>query len=293
MFKPRQASASAPSASPPSIEAVRKRAKHRLLGVTVLVLAGVVVFPMLFDTQPRPIPVDVVIEIPDRQSAPALDPSVQAQAPSTAGASAVQSSGNSVADDEVVISGSMRAVQPAEAGSSPARSAVAPAPKPVTAVAPSASPKPSASATPAKPSVPPPPPGATAAKSAPVSVAKPAEPKPAAPAIPADETSTEAARAQALLEGKSAPAPVPVPRTEATDGQRFIVQVGAYAESSRAQQVRNQLERAGLKTYTHVAETAEGKRIRVRLGPFSTRAEADRAASKAKAVGVSAAILTL
>lgn len=293
MFKPRQASASAPSASPPSIEAVRKRAKHRLLGVTVLVLAGVVVFPMLFDTQPRPIPVDVVIEIPDRQSAPALDASAQAQASSPAGGSAAQSSGKPVADDEVVISGSMRAVQPAEAGSSSARSAVAPASKPVTAVAPSASPKPSASATPAKPSVPPPPPAATAAKSAPVSVAKPAEQKPAAPAIPADETSAEAARAQALLEGKSAPAPAPVPRTEATDGQRFIVQVGAYAESSRAQQVRNQLERAGLKTYTHVAETAEGKRIRVRLGPFSTRAEADRAASKAKAVGVSAAILTL
>lgn len=292
MFKPRQASASAPSASPPTIEAVRKRAKHRLLGVTVLVLAGVVVFPMLFDTQPRPIPVDVVIEIPDRQSAPALDPSAQAQAPSTAGASAVQSSGNSVADDEVVISGSMRAVQPAEAGSSSVRSAVAPASKPVTAVAPSASPKPSASATPAKPSVPPPP-AATAAKSAPASVAKPVEPKPVAPALPADEASTEAARAQALLEGKSAPAPGPVSRTETTDGQRFIVQVGAYAESSRAQQVRNQLERAGLKTYTHVAETAEGKRIRVRLGPFSTRAEADRAASKAKAVGVSAAILTL
>ena len=77
------------------------------------------------------------------------------------------------------------------------------------------------------------------------------------------------------------------------DGQRFIVQVGAYSEDVRAQQVRNQLERAGLKTYTHVAETAEGRRIRVRLGPFTTRADADKAAAKAKALGVSPAILTL
>ena len=61
----------------------------------------------------------------------------------------------------------------------------------------------------------------------------------------------------------------------------------------RPLQVRNQLERAGLKTYTHVAETAEGRRIRVRLGPFTTRADADKAAAKAKALGVSPAILTL
>jgi DedD protein len=101
----------------------------------------------------------------------------------------------------------------------------------------------------------------------------------------------EAARAQALLEGK--PVPAPVPRPEKADGQRFIVQVGAYSEDVRAQQVRNQLERAGLKTYTHVAETAEGRRIRVRLGPFTTRADADKAAAKAKALGVSPAILTL
>jgi DedD protein len=98
----------------------------------------------------------------------------------------------------------------------------------------------------------------------------------------------EAARARALLEGK----PVAKAAPAAVEG-RFIVQVGAFAETARAQQVRQQLERAGLKTYTHVADTAEGKRIRVRLGPFSTRADAEKAAAKAKATGLPAAILTL
>src|SRR6478752_2528760 len=51
---------------PESIEAMRKRAKHRLIGAGVLVLVGVVGFPLLFDTQPRPIAVDIPIEIPDR-----------------------------------------------------------------------------------------------------------------------------------------------------------------------------------------------------------------------------------
>ena len=49
-----------------SIEVMRRRARHRLIGAAMLVLLGVVGFPILFDTQPRPIPVDVTIEIPDR-----------------------------------------------------------------------------------------------------------------------------------------------------------------------------------------------------------------------------------
>ena len=44
---------------PESIEAMRKRARHRLMGAGVLVLIGVVGFPLLFDTQPRPIAVDI------------------------------------------------------------------------------------------------------------------------------------------------------------------------------------------------------------------------------------------
>jgi DedD protein len=42
-----------------------------------------------------------------------------------------------------------------------------------------------------------------------------------------------------------------------------------------------------------VAETSEGKRIRVRVGPFASRAEADKAAARVKALGLPAAILTL
>ena len=54
---------------PPSIETVRRRARHRLLGATVLVLAGVIGFPLLFESQPRLVPVDFEIDIPSRQAA--------------------------------------------------------------------------------------------------------------------------------------------------------------------------------------------------------------------------------
>lgn len=49
-----------------TVEAVRRRAMHRLIGAVVLVLAGVIGFPLIFDNQPRPIPVDLPIEIVDR-----------------------------------------------------------------------------------------------------------------------------------------------------------------------------------------------------------------------------------
>ena len=72
-----------------------------------------------------------------------------------------------------------------------------------------------------------------------------------------------------------------------------MVQFGAFADAARAQEVRLKVERAGLKTYTHVAETKEGRRIRVRVGPFTDRAEALRAAEQIKALDLAATVLTL
>ena len=63
-----------------SVDDMRRRARHRLIGAAVLVVLGVIGFPILFDTQPRPIPVDVPIEIPDRnQVAPLLLPGTSAE----------------------------------------------------------------------------------------------------------------------------------------------------------------------------------------------------------------------
>ena len=70
-----------------NLDTVRKRAKHRLIGAAVLVLVGVVGFPLLFDSQPRPIPVDIAIEIPARQSVKPLvtaTPASATPAPSAA-----------------------------------------------------------------------------------------------------------------------------------------------------------------------------------------------------------------
>ncbi len=223
------------AAAPESLDAVRRRARHRLIGAAVLVLVGVVGFPLLFDTQPRPIAVDIPIEIPSRQAAKPL--------PTPPKPDATASVKDSLDEREQVVA--------AGTPVTPRAPAVVPKPAPVE-------PKPEAKPEP-KPEVKP--------------EAK-AEPKPAA-----RPDATESARAQAALEGKAV--------------ERIVVQVGAYAERARAQEVRQKLERAGLKTYTHVANTPDGERIRVRIGPYATRAEAEKAADKVKGLGLPTAILTL
>ncbi|MDQ6683545.1 MAG: SPOR domain-containing protein, partial [Pseudomonadota bacterium] len=90
----------------------------------------------------------------------------------------------------------------------------------------------------------------------------------------------------ALLEGRGASAVAP-------GSARFVVQVGAFADNDAARDARRQVERLGLKSYVQVAQTASGSRIRVRVGPYSSRAEADAASVKARAAGLDAVVLAL
>ena len=71
------------------------------------------------------------------------------------------------------------------------------------------------------------------------------------------------------------------------------MQVGAFADNDKAREVRAKLERAGLKTYTQVVDTKDGKRTRVRVGPFANRAEADKAVARIKGLDLPASVLTL
>jgi DedD protein len=271
-------------AGPPaeSIEAMRRRARQRLLGAAVLVLIGVVGFPLLFDTQPRPIAVDIPIEIPDRTKAkPLVLPAAPAPAPAptsgggkTSGATVAPANDGIIteaADGTELPPGKVAALTPApEIKSEPV-----PEPDGRSAPRPEAKPEPK-----------PEPKPKTEAKAE----AKPAAPKPA----PTDD----GARARALLEGKtptstSTSTPTPTKPAAADESGRFVVQVGAFADLDKAREVRQKLEKAGFKTYTNVARTADGERTRVRVGPFGTRAEADRAAGRVKGLSLPAAVLSL
>jgi len=57
---------------PPLVAAARTRARRRLIGAVVLLGVGIIGFPLLFETAPRPIPVDIPIEIPRKDAVAAL-----------------------------------------------------------------------------------------------------------------------------------------------------------------------------------------------------------------------------
>jgi DedD protein len=232
-----------------TIEAVRRRARHRLIGAAILVLVGVLGFPLLFDTEPRPVAGDIPIEIPSR-------------------------------GDTTLVAKATPPVE-TEAAAPPEPKLVAPAPAPAPAPdAKAQAPLPAKESLDKREEVVEP---STAAQDgARQKATEQAKAAQLAAAAKAQNDAAESARAKALLENK-APAGT----------ERLVVQVGAFADPVSARATRMKVERAGMSTYTHVADTPSGKLIRVRVGPFSSRAEADKAAAKVKALGLPARILTL
>jgi DedD protein len=134
----------------------------------------------------------------------------------------------------------------------------------------------------------------TEAKPAPKPEAKPAtkpEPKPVVAEKPAAKPN-DAAKAQALLDGKPVADKPAEKKTDAATG-RFVVQVGAYVEAAKLREARQKVEKAGFKTYTQVVGAKDAQRTRVRIGPFASKAEAEKAVDKLKKLNLPAAILEL
>ena len=243
-----------------AVQAARMRARHRLIGAIVLLVIGVIGFPLVFETQPRPIPVDIPIEIPRRDAMPPL---AMPSAPSATTAAPIAAEKTAKPTTEVITESR------GDAG------------RDVTPVVPPSAPAPAVALAPALVPAP-----------APTAAARPAS-KPAAATTP--KPSAEGERAQALLEGRPVVAITTAPAAPASpaEGARFVLQVGAFADAESARESRKQIEKLGLKTYTQVAQTPGGSRIRVRVGPFASRADADAALAKVKSAGHVGVVLTI
>lgn len=71
---------------------------------------------------------------------------------------------------------------------------------------------------------------------------------------------------------------------------RFFIHAGTFALASNAEKVHARIEHAGLPATLQHFTNADKDLIRVRVGPFASRAEADRAAAKLRAMGLDAMI---
>ncbi|MBC7702311.1 SPOR domain-containing protein [Aquabacterium sp.] len=242
------------------IEVARVRARRRLVGMVVLVGVGVVGLPWLFETQPRPLSPDVqVVSAASSRGNGAVVPSRPAPAIASVTVPVPDAPVES-AQDEVEA--------PVASKPSPARAQVS---------------------------------QTVVAKPAPAKEAPKKEP--AKPVVVAEKSATQdAARAKSLLEGKPPvvnPAVVPSdaksvakPASDAA-ATRYVVQIGAFSDVPTAREVRLKAERAGVKTYTQEVTVNGGKKIRVRVGPYANKAEADKAVDTLRKAGMTSALLTL
>jgi len=263
----------------------KKRARRRLVGAIALALLVAVGLPMLLDSEPKPLSTDIDIRIPSKDKAPE---------PATAASSAPVAASATLDSGEEVVAEPSKLSKPTP---KPAPLAIAPPPvakvelpseqvkvketvkadaKADTKIAdtkitkaehkPEVKPEPKAEAKPDS-------------KAEPKADAKVADAKPAKPAPKDDgaQSSDDAARAMAILEGK--------PVKPADAAQKIVYQVAALKTQDKADELLAKLRGAGIKSFTH--KSASDDLIRVRIGPFTSKEEADAAHAKLAKLGLS------
>ncbi len=252
---------------------LRVRARRRLAGAVVLVLAAVVVLPMLLDAERQPVPENIAIRIPDRNSP--FEPSLSDQ---------------SATNTDSAAGG---AVQGAAA---PTAVAAASASAPSTTVAPPSTPSMSAPASPAK-SEPKPEPKAESKAKADAAAKAEARAEAKAAANAAARTD-DGARALALLEGRptasaTPPAGSAPPAVKPPQKGNFVVQAASLDTAGDAQGQREKLTAAGLSNaFVDGPVSVNGKqKYRVRVGPFPSREAAQAAQTRLRTLGFGGAFI--
>lgn len=299
--------------------AEKKKARHRLVGAIALCLVAAFVVPMLLESEPRtglrslPMTVEAAANS-TRADQPWIRPPVADEA------------ARSVMPDQVVMLEEGAAGQPATSGQGAPR---APGDQPSVNL-PDLSARtgqdPETPATPATPAVPPssPQPARSAASDTAAGRGRAAAGQDAAnqarPARPATAPSGNTSQRPA-----NAPLPKPLPMTQGgaqsdadsrpdvlarlidqvdsgsnaarptarQQSRRFLVQVGAYSNVKSARAAVDRVAKAGLNAYQETVKTSNGDWIRVRVGPFASREDAEQAQQALKRAGVTAALIAL
>lgn len=94
----------------------------------------------------------------------------------------------------------------------------------------------------------------------------------------------DAKRAAAILAGQSAEA-----KPLAKSGE-YLVLIGAFSNEANVRNLKTKLAEQGIKTFSEPLDTPQGKKTRVRAGPFASREAAEKALEKMQRIGVSGAV---
>ncbi len=230
---------------------LKKRARRRLVGAIFFVSVVAAVLPMVMDHEPRQTVQDVEIRIPGQDEKPF--------APKFAVAPVAKPAPKSVAEAPAVPPGAIQAVV-VEPPVKPTVRVVEVAKDPKPAEKPVEKPNTKPGKMPEKP----------AAKAPEKTIEKP--------------KADDAKRAAAILAGQPAEA-----RLAAKNGE-YLVLIGAFSNEANVKSLRAKLGEEGIKTFSEPLDTPQGKKTRVRAGPFASREAADKALEKMKRISISGVV---
>lgn len=94
----------------------------------------------------------------------------------------------------------------------------------------------------------------------------------------------EAKRAAAILAGQMAEA------KPAAKGGEYLVLIGAFSNEANVKVLKAKLTEQGIKTFSEPLDTPQGRKTRLRAGPFTSREAADKAREKMQRIGVSGVV---
>lgn len=287
----------------------KKRARRRLIGAVALALAAIIGLPMILDSDPKPLADDISIRIPSKDkvadAADAVAPKTRSSLPVDPPEEIIEVPAlpkNKVAANENADRQIKTATTTVAPATVPNKPEIKTETKPLAKV--EAKPEPKVEVKPIQtPSKPVEKEVVTAkneAKAEIKSEAKQAEAKPvkteAKPVVAKPGSGDdEAARALAILEGKTPPVAKPVvSKPEAAEKpaekSSYTVQAGAFSTQSKVDEVQAKLNAANIRSYTQKIITTNGEVTRIRVGPFASREEADKMRAKLSKLGLSASL---
>lgn len=234
---------------------LKKRARRRLVGAAFFVSVVAVVLPMVMDHEPRQVVQDVEIRIPGQDEKPFAPKFAAAPVEKPAEKPLAATSDKAAVDATAEAKPTARVVEVSKDSKPVEKAADKPVQKPE----------------------------------------KPADKPPVKPAEKAAEKTTEkpkadeAKRAAAILAGQAADSKAIEARPTAKSGE-YLVLIGAFANEANVKNIKAKLAEQGIKTFSEPLDTPQGKKTRVRAGPFPSRDAADKALEKMQRIGVSGVV---
>lgn len=89
----------------------------------------------------------------------------------------------------------------------------------------------------------------------------------------------------------AAPAQPAAPARQAMTNDGYTVQIGVFSDAGNVKQLQSKLEASGFKSYTEKLGMPGGTKIRLRVGSYATRAEAEKIRDKLKAAGTTGIVV--